>query len=97
MAVDERVVQPLGPDEALGVDDPLGDHVAHHFLADELGAARRDADDPEVVAEDLDLRLIPEAAGVDVDGVPETGEGFGEPEDVDDLAPGVGSPEFGLA
>jgi len=49
------------------------------------------------LAEDLDLRLIPEAAGVDVDGVPETGEAFGESEDVDDLAPRVGSPEFGLA
>ena len=97
VAVDERVLELPLADERFRVGGPLGHDVAHPLLADEVGAAGRDAHDAQAVAEDLDLRLVLELAGEDVHGVPEAGEALGQAQDVDDLTAGVSAAQLGLA
>ena len=77
--------------------DEVLDVVVHVLFADEVGPSERDAPNPEPGAHVVELGLVFEPAGDNVDPIPDVGELLGEFEHEDDLASGIGSPQLGLA
>jgi hypothetical protein len=83
-------------DEAEGVLGPFAEVLDEILLAEEVGPAAGHADDAHPLVDEVELGLVLEAAGPDVDLEAELGEFLGELEDVDDLAAGVGGAQGGL-
>jgi hypothetical protein len=93
MAVEELVLEPVLPDPAQRILRPFVEVADEVFLADKFRAAAGDADDADPLVDDIDLGLVLEAAGPDVDLIAQLGEFFGQFDDIDDLAAGVGGAE----
>ena len=93
MAIDEEVTQAFALDPAQRRLVPLVEMPVQIFLRNEVAAATGNAYDTDVFVHLVNLWLILEAAGEDVDLVPELGEFLRQFKDIDNLAACIGGPE----
>ena len=85
MAVDKLVLQSARLNHAQSVLAPFGELLVEVLLGDESAPTARHADDPHLLAHAIELGLILETPGPDVDLVAQLGELLGQLENVDDL------------